>query len=301
MTDTTLATTTALPEWTPVQIDTELKRLGQERAVLVARVNNLRHAVELAREGRRPDHARAARLEAEAEQYLPRIAELRAQMKPYEDEFDRRGGWARAFLVLNNGGHVHSSTHCSTCYLTTRYEWLTDYSGRGEDEIVYASGELACTACYPSAPVDVLKRVGEIRRPGDVEREQRAAAKAAKVRAAAAEAVIDPNTGRTLYKSVRAATNALSTVLSSIRWYGLDHPDGPKWTQTVDSIVEAVAAKQGADPAALKAELEAKADDKFNRGARKVWRDIEQRGGEIDIDNLLPGLKHWVKTNVQAA
>jgi D-alanyl-D-alanine carboxypeptidase len=92
---------------------------------------------------------------------------------------------------------------CSTCYPNTHYAWLTEYSGKDEEEIVYAAGELACTVCFPSAPTEVLTRIGEIRRPSDLEREQRAADKAAKNAKRAAAAVIDPNTGKTLYKTDR--------------------------------------------------------------------------------------------------
>jgi hypothetical protein len=48
---------------------------------------------------------------------------------------------------------------CTSCYPSTQYEWLTRYSGRSEDDIVYAAVELACTVCYPTAPVQVPARV----------------------------------------------------------------------------------------------------------------------------------------------
>lgn len=298
MTIVTTATTDALRNQTPAQIDAELNRLGCERSRLIDRAENLRAAAAQARARRHhPDHAHADRLQAQAEQCVPRIRELTEQMKPYHDEYDRRGGWARAYLVQNNGGHVHSSTQCSSCYPTTRYAWLTDYSGKTEDEIVYASGELACTVCYPSAPVDVLKRVGEIRRPGDVEREQRAAEKAAKAKAAAAAAVIDPNTGKTLYRTERAATNEIGSALWNLHWYGEDHPSAAEWKRTVDAAVNALAAKQDTDPAVLMAEYVAKANKKFNTDARKALRDIKKRGGQIVVDELVPGLQAWVAAN----
>lgn len=80
------------------------------------------------------------------------IAVLTQRMGEYEEAFDRRGGWNRAFLVAAAGGHVHSSMDCSTCRPTTQYAWMTDYSGRSEGEIVGAAGYRACTVCYPSAP-----------------------------------------------------------------------------------------------------------------------------------------------------
>lgn len=75
------------------------------------------------------------------------------QVDGLEEAFRIRGGWNRAFLVANANGHVHSSTGCSTCRPTTRFAWLTDYSGADEDAIVTDAGHRACTSCYPSAPV----------------------------------------------------------------------------------------------------------------------------------------------------
>lgn len=71
-----------------------------------------------------------------------------------ENEFGRRGGWSRAYLVTD--GHVHSSMHCSSCNrgeFPTRFSWMIDYSGKSMAEIVEAAGERACTICYPDAPV----------------------------------------------------------------------------------------------------------------------------------------------------
>lgn len=71
-----------------------------------------------------------------------------------ENEFGRRGGWPRAYLVTD--GHVHSSMNCSSCNrgeFPTRFSWMIDYSGKSMAEIVEAAGERACTICYPDAPV----------------------------------------------------------------------------------------------------------------------------------------------------
>lgn len=71
-----------------------------------------------------------------------------------ENEFGRRDGWSRAYLVTD--GHVHSSMNCSSCNrgeFPTRFSWMIDYSGKSMAEIVEAAGERACTICYPDAPV----------------------------------------------------------------------------------------------------------------------------------------------------
>lgn len=84
------------------------------------------------------------------------IAELDGTaLAKLDGEFDRRGGWPRAYLVTD--GHVHSSMHCSTCNngaSRTRFFWMIDYSGRTHAEIVEAAGERACSVCYPDAPVN---------------------------------------------------------------------------------------------------------------------------------------------------
>lgn len=128
-------------------------------------------------EGLAKQEAEKARLEEEARVIL-------AKSEPLEDEYIRRGRWTRAFLVVNNNGHVHSSRSCSTTYPTTRFAWLPSYSGSNESKIVDDAGEAACTVCYSSAPVDVLKRKSRIelpeRRAARLEKEAAATEKARK-------------------------------------------------------------------------------------------------------------------------
>lgn len=79
---------------------------------------------------------------------------LDEKVAPINVEFDDRGGWTRFYLVVSSsGGHVHRVLNCSTCYPRTKYIWLTDESGKSEDEIVERAGDGACTVCYPTAPV----------------------------------------------------------------------------------------------------------------------------------------------------
>ena len=63
-------------------------------------------------------------------------------------------GWSRFYLVTNSNGHIHSSMHCSTCYWDTSFAWLTELSGLTEAEAVAEYGEILCSICYPSAPVE---------------------------------------------------------------------------------------------------------------------------------------------------
>jgi len=286
-----------LATMSPPQIDAQINKLVQERAKLQDRQAGLRKSAHHARNGQHPDYARADQLNALANEYTPMVARLTAQLSPLHAEYDRRGGWTRAYLVQNVGGHVHLSTSCSTCRHTTSFVWLTDYSGKTEDEIISAAGVLTCTTCVPWAPVEVLSRVGEIRRSSDLEREKRAAEKAARAQAQAAAAVPDPTTGKVLYKTERAATNAIGQSLESLWWYGDEHPQAAGWRATIDTVVAALAAKNGTDVAQLKAELQAKADKKFDATARKVLREARQTGSGIVVENLLPGLQAWVNAN----
>ena len=100
--------------------------------------------------------------------YNQKIDELVAQRKPLSSrrselmEIYKNDPWTRAFLVINSNGHVHSSMGCSTCFDTTRYNWLVQYSNDDEATIVADAGQDACTVCYPSAPADVLNRPSRI-------------------------------------------------------------------------------------------------------------------------------------------
>jgi hypothetical protein len=100
--------------------------------------------------------------------YNEKIEMLIAQRKPLSlrradlMEIYKNDPWTRAFLVINSNGHVHSSMGCSTCFDTTRYNWLVQYSNDDEATIVADAGQDACTVCYPSAPADVLNRPSRI-------------------------------------------------------------------------------------------------------------------------------------------
>jgi hypothetical protein len=229
----------------------------------------------------RPDLERAEKLEKlAAEQEL--IADQKSdEMKPYQDEFFRRGGWTRAFLVVTSGeGHVHRSQVCHTCFVTTQFHWVTDFSGHDEAEIVEAAGERACTICYPTAPVEVLGRPTTIFSKDEeakrAAREEREAKRAAKT----ALEVIDPVTGKTLFKTERGATNQVSWELDChLRYEG----DG-KHLEDAKKIVVAVAAKRGVDPADLLEELLAKATKKFRReGIKSIKEMLATKGRQPDF------------------
>lgn len=211
-----------------------------------------------------------------------RLAELDARDARFHSEFLRRGGWTRAFIV--DKGHVHSSMQCSTCYPSTRYSWLPELSDDDEDEIVAKAGERACTICYPSAPVDVLKRKSTLfsdeEKQANAERESRAAAKAAKVAKARENA--PTITGETLevktsmfretFKTERAAVNFLHREQEFTFFYGTrDQVD----IDAASIVLQAVAEKRGISPEALRDEVYVKGLAKFKRQGWTVNHDMK--------------------------
>jgi hypothetical protein len=102
-------------------------------------------------------HERLTDLERQYEESQEAALRIEQETYPYESEYRRRP-WTRFFLVQNNGGHIHSSMACSTCYPTTRFGWLPELSGQSEPEAVKVHGAILCTVCYPTAPVEWTDR-----------------------------------------------------------------------------------------------------------------------------------------------
>jgi hypothetical protein len=174
-----------------------------------------------------------------------------AEQSPFRTEWNRRGGWTRAYLVITNGkGHVHRSMSCSTCYVTTQFGWLTECSGMNEQEIVDAAGERACTVCYASAPVELrldrkttLFSEDEKRKAAErAEREEkRRQADAAKI---TVEGYIDFGRSQTkVFKTVRAVTNAIASELGYLVWLGAEDGRGNDHINNVEVLRAALAAK----------------------------------------------------------
>lgn len=172
----------------------------------------------------------------------------------YRDEYRRRGGWPRAYLVSNNNGHVHRDMACATCTATTDFYWVTDLSGSSEDEIVEAAGERACTVCYPSAPVDVLARPTRVFSPDEEEaarkRDERAAAKTERDRKRLEKALMPD--GQPLRVPIGRYPKTFKTLASARTWLtdaamwneGRDEPHPSFPTDAVDTVAQAVAAKE---------------------------------------------------------
>jgi hypothetical protein len=178
--------------------------------------------------------------------WTPRLTAAREALAAadaeYRDAAQHYQGWSRAYLVTNAGGHVHRSRYCSTCFATTQYEWITALSGMSDDEVVDAAGVRACTVCYPDAPVDKLAQATRVFSESERDAQARAAEREAKRVAARSAQVLD-EAGRVLYKTDRAATNAISSALGDLCWYGTGHPEASEWLATVETTRAALAAK----------------------------------------------------------
>lgn len=130
--------------------------------------------------------------------------------------------WTRAFLVLASNGHVHKSQDCSTCFDTTRFLWLIQYSNDNEQTIVEDAGQDACTVCYPSAPAEVLNRPSRIVTADKIAKAQAKAEREAKKaeRIAKEKANAPTLSGEFLYIKDGKYTQVIKTERSAVsEWF----------------------------------------------------------------------------------
>lgn len=190
--------------------------------------------------GTTPREALAEVSECEAE-----LAALEEEAAPGEAEYRRRR-WNRYFLVTNTGGHVHRERNCSTCYVTTRYNWLPTLSGCDESAMVAEYGEMACTICFPGAPV--MKGYGDgtsaLARYGAEEKAQRKAEKDARAAAKAAKRLAEPVRVR---NTPNGYTDRIETIHAAKAWIKgeIDWPRGDPETvaESVAALTEALEAR----------------------------------------------------------
>lgn len=152
------------------------------------------------------------------------IAELdRTVLAKLENEFDRRGGWSRAYLVTD--GHVHSSQRCSSCNrgeFPTQFSWMIDFSGKSHEEIIEAAGHRACSICYPDAPVNRGKQAPRSimftpeERERERLREEEATRQAEKKAKAAAKAITLPD-GTPLRDEVDREGRQTGSIIKTLR------------------------------------------------------------------------------------
>lgn len=170
---------------TPVEIDTEIARL------LMAEEKPVR-TIQLQERYRDSDSAytRHSFSQEKFDAALAELRELRVQRLAVEALYTN---WPRYYHVTNVNGHIHTSTHCSSCFPDTQFAWRTDLSGLSEQEVVDREAYNACTVCMPIAPAE-QKAAREYynrqqREARAAERQAKADAKEAKAHARAVKIV----------------------------------------------------------------------------------------------------------------
>lgn len=303
-----------LTRWTPADVDTELARLYGEAAKAQAEVDGawstaVSVANRLARRSSWDRQPLPAQMRAELDAIVAKhdtdpdqhtetvvkalrdhadllanrdaIIEARA---PYEKEFERRGGWNRAFLVSGTTGHVHRSMACSSCHTTTQFHWVTEMSNHTEEEIVEAAGERACTLCYPSAPVETLNRPTTLFTPEErtqqEARGQRATAAAEKQAKKIANALTPDGSefrvectryGYPQRERFKTESTATSWMVSNIANFRSPHDDRPMDESMLaehERIIEAIAGKHDKPVEQVRADIEKKVVAKIKRDSR---------------------------------
>jgi hypothetical protein len=226
------------------------------------------------------------------------LAENEAEQNVFHEEFDRRGGWTRAFLVTNVNGHVHRSMNCSTCHMTTQFQWMVAYSDHAEAEIVEAAGWRACTVCYPTAPVNaftsekaaqgalptkMFSKSDEEKAKARQEREDAKAAREAKRKANAPTLSGEPltvvrergiapdhwkNAGQeyTREETFQTERSAMIWAVQELAWtvYSTYRPHAA--AEGVQVVAEKIAEKRGVDTQVVLDEINIKAKKKAEKG-----------------------------------
>lgn len=275
----------------PRSIDTELARMWEGQSRVKARIRFLMSP----RSPWRPESEReTAERDEERAQEEAHLRDMQAASDPLEAEFERRGGWARYFLVQNGNGHVHSSTECSTCvrpHINSRgrwtngtdFAWLPDLAAKTEQQMVAEHGESACSVCFPSAPsmYEQMRAAGQLsttERRTRAEQEARAAERAERQAAKDAKAITNPDGSalrtsdagviRTLVTARKELVDLIARVTVTQRI--ADNGGDTGHTRRLDAyktdlvnIRAAIAHKLGVSEDEVMAELQPKADRKI--------------------------------------
>lgn len=311
---------------TPVEVDTELADLHGKRYRLAyeheAHMEDLRRSVKrhlkmdiyskhvhVSREEINayidqldPNHYNGASQLREIERDSERLDQIHAlddQIHVLNDVYLSRGAWPRAFLVTNSGGHVHKSMHCSTCFAPgydasgnlrrgTEFHWLTEHSGKSEDEIVDLAGERACTVCFKDAPVSTLNKptqmFSEDEKRKAEEKIEREKAKEEKARKALEKAITPDGSPLAIpgggypspFKTEQAATTwAVDKIMydRGFEYYAMDDQQ----REGVEIVKDAIGAKHGWTREEVDAHLEKKIVAKAKR--EKIDLSVRQPRG----------------------
>ena len=195
-----------------VKIDTELSALYDNRWDILNKLESAKDSLKFYQKNYPSRYDTIAEYEAKIVVIREQLSKVSSEISALNEIYDQ-DPWTRAFLVINSNGHVHSSMDCSTCFATTRYNWLVQYSNDNENTIVEDAGETACTICYPSAPAEVLNRPSRIVTADKIAKEQAKAEREAKRQAKLAKQKADAPTksGEFLYFSEGRYTREIRT------------------------------------------------------------------------------------------
>jgi hypothetical protein len=204
-----------------VKIDTELSELHNQRWSIIEKIASAEDSLKFYQKHYPNRAEEISKCEDKIAAFKDEVFKVNVQIRDLDAIYDQ-DPWTRAFLVINSNGHVHSSLDCNTCFPTTRYNWLIQYSNDDENTIVEDAGKDACTVCYPSAPAEVLNRPSRIvtadkiaKAQAKAEREAKKAERIAKEKANAPTASGQPLT----YKEGKW-TREIKTERSAItEWY----------------------------------------------------------------------------------
>jgi hypothetical protein len=287
---------TDLTQATPVAIDTEISRLENVMSVAGLRLISLRREfgeakVQAAGHGasRRVRSVEEITADIEATDKI-RFA-THHQLSPLYDEFIRRGGWTRWYLVSD--GHLHydiSGDRCSRIPTTDHY-WMTEHSGRSAAEMIELAGDRVCTSCFPDAPVAPRPATARFMTPSEAER---AAYREAQARKKAAAKAAQPTTpeGGVLYTVYTAADGELRNESSPVKtlmaarrqlmenatslaiWFGSEHAEAPVWRENIERMLAAIAHATGMDLNTVRVETRNKITKKARREGLPVLVEV---------------------------
>jgi hypothetical protein len=255
---------------TPVEIDTELARIGTEMAKQYAVIDRAESTIAMERKYTSPAGTVNQRRIDQCQDLInaagSELSRLMVERSPFEAEFVARDGWTRYYLVDNDNGHVHYDASNRRCSRTpsTSHIWLVDQSGREPEALVEDAGERACTVCFPWAPLETLKRPTMFHTPTELEklearkvREQRAAVRAAK-------AITNPDgtplrNGGRYGERINSVVSAERAVIDIRVWAKIYHRalDAEELAD-IERILVALAHKRGTDVETERAALESR-------------------------------------------
>jgi hypothetical protein len=257
---------------TPVEIDTELARIGGETAKHYDTIARAQRTIDMEREHPAPsgsvNQRRIDQAEALIEAAWASCDRLLAERAPMDVQFQLRGGWTRYYLVDSEtgNGHVHYDMSHSRCSRvpSTRHYWLTSESGKPAAEVIEQAGSAVCTVCFQDAPVEVLSRPRGYHTPSELEKLAARAERERKAEAKRAKLITNPDgsplrIGGKYGERINSVVSAERAVVDIRVWAKVYHR-GLESSELADieGLLTALAAKRGTDVETERAALESR-------------------------------------------